>query len=250
MKKLIFFLVACFVATGCSTPQTATIPPSPQPVQVLLPSSLEPVRGALNKCAQEIPEIALIIDTRSSIDDLTGENIAIWWGDKPPQVNEAFPLANDELLVILNRENPTTELTPNQLTNLFNGRVERWAEINDYQQTVSVWTYPSGNQLALAFQSAVLGESSYSLLSFFAPSPREMLAAVKEDPGAIGFIPHSWLTSEVSAIEVDPESRVGLTKPLLALTLAQPRAAVLILIDCLQTGVGQATLLEKFSPPQ
>lgn len=246
--KLSLILLICFLIAGCSTPQTGTIPPSPQPVQVAFPSSLEPVRGALTTCANEYPEIALIIDTRSGNFDFEDNDLTIWWGDKPPEVNEAFPLAQDELVVIANRENPVQELSANELTNLFNGRIEQWPEINDYQGSVSVWTYTEGSQLGKTFRSAILGDGGYSLLSFLAPTPREMVIAVIDDPGAIGFIPRSWLTSEVIEIKLDSETNQALIKPLLALTKVKPRGAALILIDCLQSGAGQSALLEQFSP--
>jgi hypothetical protein len=248
--KLFCVLATCFVFVGCSTPPLAKVPPSPQPIRVFLPSSLEPVREALNICAVEHPEIALFTDSRSTIDELTGSDIAIWWGDQPSQVSEAFQLADDQLVIIVNQENPVDELTADQLINLFSGRIEEWSEISEYQQPVMVWTFPDENQLGIAFQSAVLEGADYSLLSYFAPTPAEMLEAIKEQPGAIGFIPRSWLDSEISAIEVDRETSMRLTRPLLALTSLNPRGAALILIDCLQSGEGQAMLSEKFSLPE
>jgi phosphate transport system substrate-binding protein len=246
--KLSLILLICILIAGCSTLATGTIPPSPQPVQVAFPPSLEPVREALATCAKEYPQIVLIIDTRSGILDFEDNDITIWWGDKPLEVNQAFPLAQDELVVIANRDNPIQELTANELANLFNGRVEQWSEINDYQGSVSVWTYTDGSQLGKTFRSAILGDGGYSLLSHLAPTPREMVAAVVDDPGAIGFIPRSWLTSEVAAIELDSETAGTLIKPLLALTKVKPQGAALILIDCLQSGVGQSALFEQFSP--
>lgn len=248
--KLFSVLATCFVLVGCSTPPYATVPPSPQPIRVFLPPSLEPVRDALNICAGEHPEIALFTDSRSRIDELTGSDIAIWWGDQPSQVSHVFQLADDQLVIIVNQENPISEITPDQLANLFSGRIEEWSEISDYQQPVMVWTFPDENQLGLAFQSAILEGMDYSLLSYFAPTPAEMLEAVKEQPGAIGFIPHSWLDSEISAVEVDREISMRLTKPLLALAKVNPRGASLVLIDCLQSGEGQATLKDKFSLPE
>lgn len=242
--------MTCLMLVGCSTPPTATIPPSPQPLRILLPPALEPVREALNICAQEHPEIALFTDSRSEIENLTADDIAIWWGDPPSKVSEAFQLENDQLVIIVNRENPIKELTTNQLTNLFSGRIEDWSEISDYQQPVLVWTFAGENQLGLVLKSAILEQADFSLLSYFVPTPDEMLEAVKEQPGAIGFVPRSWLDSEVSVIEVDRDTSTRLTRPLLALTKGKPSRAALIVIDCLQSGAGQKALLEKFLSPE
>jgi hypothetical protein len=247
MKISVIILLAITIV-GCNPPPTATIPPSPQLIRVAFPSTLEPTRESLHICANEHPEYALIFTSTSESLDYSEHDITIWYMEKPPVVNQAFPLANDDLVVIVNINNSLEDLSAEELTDIFSGRIEHWSEIGGEQKLVSVWTYPEGILMRDLFHSTLLGEAGFSLLSFIAPSPHEMLEAVIGDPGAIGFIPRSWLTSDVNTVNLDNQSAGSLTMPLLALTNENPQGAVRVLVDCLQAGAGHSALMDLYKP--
>jgi hypothetical protein len=245
------FLLACLAIAACSTPITATVPPSPAPVRVAFSSTLGIIEDALHICANDHPEIALIVDKRpvSSI-DIKDNDITLWWGEKPAQVSFAYPIAQDELVVILNLVNSNSNLSTNELIALYSGKVNNWDEISTFQHTVSVWSYPEGNELRGIFDENILRDQHLTPLAFLAPSPKAMLEAITSDPGAIGFLPRSWLNQDVFSTQIDLELQNELSKPVLALANTKPQGGPRILLDCLQNGVGQAALLEHFSPPK
>jgi hypothetical protein len=244
-------LLACLAIAACSAPVTATVPPSPLPVRVAYSSTLGIVEDALHICANDHPEIALIVDKRpvSSI-DIKDNDITLWWGEKPAQVPFAYPIAQDELVVILNQANPNSNLSTKELLALYSGKVHNWDEISTFQPTVSVWSYPQGNELRRIFDENILGYQRLTPLAFLAPNPQAMLEAVASDPGAIGFIPLAWLNRDVNLTRIDQDLQNTIDKSVLALTYTKPQSGSLILLDCLQNGVGQAALLEHFSPPK
>ena len=250
MNKFLLIL-ACLAITGCSPPLTATVPPSPQPVSITFSPSLEIIEDALRTCANNHPEIALIVAKRpvTSI-DYNDSDLTIWWGEKPAEVSFAYPLAQDELVVILNLVNSNSNLSTNELRALYSGKVQNWEEFSIYQHAVSVWSYPEGNELRGIFDENILGDQRLTPLAFLAPNPQAMLEAVASDPGAIGFLPRSWLNQDVFSTQIDMDLQKMLNKPVLALTKTKPQSGSLILLDCLQNGVGQAALLEHFSPPK
>lgn len=233
---------------GCSPIPTATIPPSPQAVQVAYQTSLAPVEDALIICAHENPQMALILNTRQERSDFSSSDVTIWWGEKPLEASAAYPIASDDLVVIIHGDNPVEEISTNELAALFSGQIENWSAVNDYQQPVSVWTYPEGNHFRSILRSAFLGEGEFSLLSHLAPTPHEMLTAVGENPGAVGFIPRSWLSSEVVVLNLETGNEDLQNFPILALTAGKPQGVILAFIECLQSGAGQAELMEKYSP--
>jgi len=248
VERSLFLLFTLWLA-ACSAPPTATIPPSPQPVCVSFSPSLEPVRDALHACASTLPGIALFVEKLpASAQDFKTYDLNIWWGEQPEDMNYAFPLAEDELVVIINPENPNTELSARELSAIFNGRLEYWSDISTYEQPISVWIYPPENKLSDTFRSAILGEQRFSRLAFLAPSPQAMLEAIADNPGGIGYLPRSWLTPQVSSSLVDPDLQIALHKPVLALVNAEPQGKLLTLLSCLQTGEGQERLLEHYSP--
>ncbi|MBE9474493.1 MAG: substrate-binding domain-containing protein [Chloroflexi bacterium] len=248
VERSVFLLLTLWLA-ACSAPPTATIPPSPQPVSVSFSPSLEPARDALHACANTLPEIALFIEkVPAAGQNFKTNDLIIWWGEKPGDMNYAFPLVEDELVVIINPENPNTELSTRELNALFNGRVENWSDISIYDQPVSVWIYPPDSKLSDAFGTAILGTQRFSRLAYLAPTPQAMLEAVAGDPGGIGYVPRSWLTSEVASSLIDPNLQITLRKPLLALVNSEPQGNLRALLNCLQTGVGQERLLDHYSP--
>ena len=208
------------------------------------------IEDALYICANDHPEIALIVDKRpvSSI-DFKANGVTLWWGEKPAQVSFAYPIAQDELVVILNMVNSNSNLSTDEMQALYSGKVHNWDEISTFQHTVSVWSYPEGNELRGFFDENILGNQRLTPLAFLAPSPKAMHEAVTSDPGAIGFIPRSWMNQDVFSTQIDVDLQNELSKPVLALANTKPQAGSLILLDCLQNGVGQAALLNHFSPP-
>jgi hypothetical protein len=181
-----------------------------------------------------------------SAQDFKTSDLILWWGDKPDKVDFAFPIAEDELVVIVNPDNPNVELSASELRALFSGRVEHWSEISVFDQPVSVWVYPEESYLSEKFKSAVLDDQRYTRLAYLAPSPGPMLESVAAESGGIGFIPQSWLSPEVSHSQIEPDLQITLRKPILALVNTEPKAGLRELLSCLQSGDGQAYLLEKF----
>lgn len=247
-KSIILFLIL-WALVACSTPSTGTIPPSPQPVNVSLSPSLEPARNALHICAINLPDIALFVDTvPASSQDFNKYDLIISWGEKPGKLDRAFPLGQDEIVIIINSDNPNNELSTNEVMALFNGRVEEWTEISLFDQPVSVWTFPPENIMSDTFGSAILKNQSFSHLANLAPSSQAMLEAIAGDPGGIGYILKSWLPDDVSPSSIEPELQNVLRKPILALVNSEPQGNLLDLLNCLQSGMGQDQLLEHYSP--
>lgn len=248
MKK--FLVLVCMLISACSPPPTATIPPSPQPVIVTYSPNLEKIEEALNECAENHSEFALIIEKRPANSIQFGDSdLTVWWGDKPGSVTYAYPLAQDELVIVLNQANPNYSLATNELLALFGGKVLNWNEISTFQHEVSSWIYPPENELRETFQENIMREVKLTPLSYLAPNPQAMLEAIARDPGAIGFLPRSWLSQDVLQSRIDSDLQSALDKPLLALTKTQPQGGILILLDCLQNKAGQEKLRENFSPP-
>lgn len=236
---------------ACNTPATATIPPSPIPLSVSFSPYLARIEDALHACALTLPESAVFFErTSGAAQDFEGHDLVIWWGEKPSAVDFAYPLGDDELVVVVNPENPKQELSPQELKALFSGHIESWTEIGTLNQQVTVWIFPEMNLLSELFKIEVLDEQRFSRLASVAPSPQAMLVAIAKKPGAIGFLPRSWISPEVSTIQIDPDLQDALRKPLIVLTKTEPKAGLQNLVTCLQTGAGQAILEENYFDPQ
>ena len=244
-------MLAALLLQGCSEPPTAAIPPSPTPLRVSYSPYLAGIQDALHACAVEAPHLAVFFDQiPASQQDFSGDDLVIWWGDKPEHIEYAYPLNVDQLVVILNPDNPKQELSPTELVSLFSGRIESWTEIGIHDQQVKVWILPEENLLTRTFASVVLDNQRITRLASLAPSSQAMLESVAGDPGAIGFLLQSWLSPDVKAVQIAPHLQNAFNKPLLALTPSEPQGGVKELVACLQDGAGQEILSSYYDRPE
>ncbi|MGW8143105.1 MAG: hypothetical protein ACWGN2_01845, partial [Anaerolineales bacterium] len=112
---------------------------------------------------------------------------------------------------------------------------------------VEVWIFPEASFPSELFNLTLLGDQLYSRLAHIAPSPGPMLAEIRDEPGAIGFIPHAWLSAEVAQVNMEPELQSALNRPILALVNSEPNSGIRNLLACLQSGDGQEILAAKYS---
>ena len=247
----ILIALTALLLSACGVPPTAVTPPSPAPLWVSYSPYLAGIQEALHACAVETPQLALFFEQiPGAQQDFEDPDLVIWWGEVPPQTKFAYPLNEDELVLIVNPGNPKQELSPTELVSLFTGRIESWTEIGIHDQPVKVWIFPEDNLLSESFQDGILAGQRITRLASLAPSSQAMLESVAGDPGAIGFLPRSWLTAGVKAIEIEPAQQVSVRKPLLALTQAEPHGDLEALIACLQSGPGQVILSGSYDPSQ
>jgi hypothetical protein len=76
-----------------------------------------------------------------------------------------------------------------------------------------------------------------------AADPQQTLDAVAANPAAAGLLPAAWAGD---AARID----LGIELPLLAIAAKEPSGAARAVLSCLQSGVGQAALAEKYTPLQ
>jgi hypothetical protein len=248
MQYSIWVIIFLFL-TACGPTQLATLPPSPQPIHAVFPPSLAPISDALHSCANYNPEIAVVVsESPTSPSDIGPDRLTLWLGEKPDIESYAIPLAQDELIIIVNQANPIEEMSLEQIRALFEGQIENWSDLTDFQHPVEIWTYSESNLLHQIFQSELFDGLRFSLLAQIAPTAESMVSAVANDPGALGYVVRSWITDGVTSIQIESDSDLALQQPILALTNTEPQGGLRALMACLQSGIGQSTLLERYSP--
>jgi phosphate transport system substrate-binding protein len=155
-------------------------------------------------------------------------------GTQPTQGWFATPLSLAVIAVIVHPSNNIRSLNLEDLTALFNGEIDSWAEFGGDDLPVQTIIPLPSDETREYMNSRVLEDSGFSPDAFIAPSPIAMVAMVTEDEGAIGFIPLSQATDEVRVVRVDgilpqpatvSDGRYPLYMDILALAPEQPRGA-------------------------
>jgi hypothetical protein len=131
--------------------------------------------------------------------DLTGADLALRLGD-PGIVSPAYQIGTDEILVIVNRQNPTGPLSADVVRGLFSGRIRNWKEINGSDAAVQVWVFPAGEDVQQAFVTAALDGGPVTPAARLAMTPDEMSQAVANDVNAVGILTRRWKAGNVADV--------------------------------------------------
>lgn len=200
---LFFFLLSSFLIS-CSPTQ----PTSPtQIVTINYSPFLKAQMPTAYACAHDLSIVLKITHQEPEIRFQIGEPNAALGG--------AYQIGEEEIVIATNAQNvlPTLSLTETQ---------------NLFASGEHVWVYAEGEQMQKLFDQFVMEGRSVSSFAKIAPNPNVMMRMLEENPNAVGFIPKSWLNSNLKEIY-----SLGVF-PILALTSTEPQGAVKSLIACLQ----------------
>ena len=160
--------------------------------------------------------------------NLQTANMAIRIGQPDDLTFPAYQIGSEDILVIVNPQNPLNTLIAEQVRGLFTGQIQNWQEVNRSSAPVQVWVFASGEDVQQIFEQTILGGSPVTSTAKLATSMEEMSQAIAKDVNAIGILPRHWKTGNVS------EVFTVATVPVLALTPSEPQGAVQGILACLQ----------------
>jgi ABC-type phosphate transport system substrate-binding protein len=146
-------------------------------------------------------------------------------------------LGSDDLVVVVNPQNPVHNLTGSQLRNIFSGASRAWSAYSKGKTNpIQVWVYPTGNEIRQYFEDA-LAPLRLNPSALLAPDPAAMRQAVAGDTSAIGYLPGRWVDSSVRQLSITDISELSLPQPILAITPTEPQGAQKEWLLCLQRSI-------------
>lgn len=224
MKRTFAFLIlVCLLLPSCNS-ATPTVPAGPLTIQYT--AAAAPWLADLYDCAGA--NVVTAEQRAADFLDPQSVNLAIRIGQPANLTSAAYQIGSEELLVILNPQNPINSLTAEQVRELFTGQVLNWREIKGSNAPVQVWVFSSGEDVQQIFEQTALGGSPVTSTARLAAGPDEMAQAIASDVNAIGLLTRHWKTGNISAVYTVA------SVPVLALTPAEPQGAVQELLACLQ----------------
>lgn len=183
-----------------------------------------------------------------------------------------FIVGYDALAVYLHHDNPVTQLTLAQLSEIYGdgGTVENWAQLgvsvpgakDDHIVRVS---RQNNSGTYAYFKEAVLGKGrEYKLGSLDMHGSKDVVDLVARTPGAIGYSGLAYATPEVKlvpiarsegeapvppTVETARDGSYSIARPLFMYTAGQPTGAVKAYLDWILSDAGQRILREKGYAP-
>lgn len=169
----------------------------------------------------------------------------------------AAPIGQDGVAVIVHPDTGISNLTLNQLREIYQGRVLRWSELGGSDVPITVLTREAGSGTRAEFESQVLGERITTPSARIIPTSPMMVSAIASTSGGIGYVSMGYLDSGVRAVTIEG---VALTRDNVANNLYPLRSTLYVVgleepvndfrafIGWIQSPAGQRVVSQHYAP--
>jgi phosphate transport system substrate-binding protein len=113
----------------------------------------------------------------------------------------------DALAVVVNPENPVTQLTRQQLEQIYTGKVTNWKEVGGADMKIVVYCRESSSGTFEFFKEHVMKNKNYTTTALAMPATGAIIQSVKQTKGAIGYVGLAYLNKEVKAVRVSYDGK-------------------------------------------
>lgn len=125
---------------------------------------------------------------------------------EPDDALFAAPLTQDGIAVVRNAGLGVRNLSLEELRRIFAGAEQNWQAFGGEDLPINPVIPLPGNDLRIIFQERVMGTFQFSTLARLQASPQQAMSLVEEEPGAVGFVPFSWLAGETAVFRIDGQT--------------------------------------------
>lgn len=176
-----------------------------------------------------------------------------------------FVIARDAIAVIVNPENPVSELTLQQISDIYSGRITNWLEVGGEDRPIVRLSRETNSGTHVYFLETVLrmGDSEsktlFSMDTLLLPSSEGIIYEVRQNPNAIGYdglgyVPDDLKTIAIAKTPGEPyvlpsadtvnDGSYPIARDLYMYTAGQPTGVVRAYLDWILSPVAQAIVTE------
>jgi phosphate transport system substrate-binding protein len=163
-------------------------------------------------------------------------------------------IARDGLAVIVHGTNPVSNLTLEQIRQIFAGDTTNWSELGGPDAPIRLITREEGSGTREAFQKLVMHKTRISRKALTQESNGSVKELVKNDPCGIGYMSLGLVGDELKALHVGGVAptveevmagRYPLVRPFLFVTRGPPSPRAQAFIDYVLSDEGQRMLVKE-----
>lgn len=176
-----------------------------------------------------------------------------------------FVVARDAIAVIVHPSNPVDNMTLQQVSDIYSGKIENWREVGGEDRPIVTLSRETNSGTHIYFLEAVvrLGEEDNDTLfspeTLLLPSSEGITAEVRDNPNAIGYDGLGYVTDDVKTVDLghDPDGpfwqpsvetvNTGdypISRDLYMYTAGEPSGIVLDYLDWIRSPEAQEIVLE------
>ncbi len=123
-----------------------------------------------------------------------------------------FVVARDAIAIIVNPNNPVNQLTIQQLSDIYSGKIDNWKEIGGDDRVIVRLSRETNSGTHVFFLENVIrmgdpnNETIFSSDTLLLPSSEGITAETRDNPNAIGYDGLGYVTPEVKVIAIAHDS--------------------------------------------
>jgi len=163
-------------------------------------------------------------------------------------------IAKDALCIVVHPSNLITDLTVEQVRDIYAGKINNWKEVGGRDMKIVVVSRDSSSGTYEAFGELVLKGEKLRSDALLLASNQAVAQAVAQTEGAIGYIGLGYLSSKVKALKIEGvipskesviKGNYKLSRPLFMYTNGEPKGLVKSFIDFVLSPDGQKIVEEQ-----
>ncbi|MCJ7666734.1 MAG: phosphate ABC transporter substrate-binding protein [Anaerolineae bacterium] len=167
---------------------------------------------------------------------------------------ETILIARDAIAIIVHPSNPLSDLTLNQVREIFTGRIENWASLGGSDRPITVVTREEGSGTRGAIEELVMGGERITPAALRQDSNGAVRVIVAGDLGGIGYISLGIVDERVKPLKVEgvfpsqetvSRGAYGLVRPFLFVVKKEPQGLAKEFIEYVLSPQGQEILEEE-----
>ncbi len=108
----------------------------------------------------------------------------------------------DALAVVVNPANKVSQLTRQQLEDIFTGKVTNWKEVGGDDMKIVVYSRESSSGTYEFMKEHVMAKKNYAATVLSAPATGAIIQSVSQTKGAIGYVGLAYVEKNVKALSV------------------------------------------------
>lgn len=130
-----------------------------------------------------------------------------------------FVIARDAIAIIVNHSNPVQELTLQQISDIYSGKINNWGEIGGEDRPIVRLSRETNSGTHVYFLENVLrlGQANdrtlFSPDTLLLPSSEGITSEVRQNPNAIGYDGLGYVTEEVKVVAVAEDAEAEYVYP-------------------------------------
>lgn len=113
----------------------------------------------------------------------------------------------DALAVVVNPKNGVSQLTRQQLEDIFTGKITNWKQVGGTDAKIVVYSRESSSGTYEFFKDHILKGKNYMSSILSMPATGAIIQSVSQTPGAIGYVGVAYLNDKVKALKVSYDGK-------------------------------------------